>query len=298
MVYMIASDIHSLEVKALNDASQKEKMFYCFLMNGNESNSFPISSNIDQLCYDAFVLNLNASETLVKLQRSKPIKNIHYSTNMIELVAAAKIDFNNEEEHINEYLKGHNLKEAYLIYLALGIELKEGLKIETPIDKLIEAVLIKKSVDIVPELFTNSLLNATHIFDAIILKKMYALYLAMHPQAGDLIEFEKLSAISKKACSALNGIIMLTITIASSIIAVKYINWYLEDPKANDQMQKYLLSISSVVLLLALFLGLNIPDKTKVVTWIRYKILQFMYFLFGLKYADIDKILRQDVTQN
>ena len=291
---MIASDIASLESRAFSESSQKEKLFFLFLTKGKTNSISLGDSPSEQLCHEAFILNLNESETLKKLQRSKPLKNIHYSKNLIDLIAAAKIDPKNEKSHINEYLKDHGLKEAFLIHFALGVEIPEDVNIRSDLDRLIETLFIKKSYDEAPELLSKTLPTATHIFDIIALKELYKIYLQVHPESKSIQDFDKLRVISKKVSHTLNGIIMLFLTSIVAFSAVEYINWYMENKKLHDEFQKVVIQIFSVIIIVAMFLGLNIPDKVRFLDFVRHKIFTFIYFLLGLKYSDVEKILKDE----
>lgn len=295
---MIASDIKLLENRTFSESSQKEKLFFLFLTSGNISSVSLGESPSDKLCHDAFVLGLTDSEVLKKLQRSKPLKNIHYSKNLIDLVAAAKIDFKNEESHIEEYLSDHGLREAYLIHLALGVDIPKNVKIRTDFDRLIEALVIKESYEKSVELFSKLLLTSTHIFDVIILRELYKIHLMIHPESRKVEEFESLKVISKKVSHAFNGVVMLILTMLVAYGAVEYLNWYMENKKQHDELKKIAIQIFSVILIVAMFLGLNIPDKVRLLDLIRNKILTLIYSLFGLNYADVEKVLNDESSSS
>lgn len=289
---MIAEDISLLEERSFSEASPKEKLFYLFLTKGDTNSINLGESKLDLLSHEAFSLRLSKSETLKALQRSKPLKNIHYSKNLIDLIAAASIDFEGEEKHIDEYLKEHSLREAYILKMALGIEIPKDIKVESDIDLLIEKLTIDSSYESAPILFTKALLSSKHIFDAVIIKILYSVYLEVHPDSKSIKEFEDLQLISQKVSGALNGIIMLALTILVSYLAVEYINWYTSNKKLHDEVQEILLKMFSVLLIVAIFLGLNIPDKVKFLDLVRNKIFTFVYFLLGLKFSDVEQILK------
>jgi len=291
---MIASDIGNLIERALTESSPKEKLFYSYIFEGSSKSCFTAKTPIEQLCIDAFFNKVKTSETLVKLQRSKPIKNIHYSTNLIDLIAAASIDSENEKSHISSYLERHNLREAFLISTALGISIPDNVKIETPIDMLIHKVITKEVDDSVASLFTEVLLSSNHIFDAIVIKKLYELYLQVHPDSLALNEFDDLKYISKKISNVLNSLIMLALTISVSYLAVTYLNWSIENLKEQELISKIILNVFTVVLIIAIFLGLNIPSKVRALSWVRNKILEAIYFSLGLKYSKVKEILNMD----
>ncbi len=295
---MIASDLGALESKAYAESSQKEKLFFLFLSNGDLNSVSLGDSPSERLCYDAFVMKVKESDVLKKMQRSKPIKNIHYSKNLIDLVAASKIDYDNERDHIKEYLSDHGLREAFLLHLALGVEIPEETSVKSDLDRLISSVVFSKSFDDATNLFSKLMLQTQHIFDVIVLKEIYRMYLKIHPDSKSVEEFENLRVVSKKVSHTLNGLIMLILTTFVAFLAVEYINWYMENKKLHDEYQKIAIQIFSVILIVAMFLGLNVPDKVRFLDLARNKIFTFIYFLMGLKYSDVEKILKEDADKS
>ncbi|WGO99781.1 hypothetical protein QFX18_06855 [Saccharophagus degradans] len=295
---MIASDLGALESKAYAESSQKEKLFFLFLSNGDLNSVSLGDSPSERLCHDAFVLKVNESDVLKKMQRSQPIKNIHYSKNLIDLVAASKIDYDNERDHIKEYLSDHGLREAFLLHLALGVEIPEETSVKSDLDRLISSVVFSKSFDDATNLFSKLMLQTQHIFDVIVLKEIYRMYLEIHPDSKSVEDYENLRVVSKKVSHALNGLIMLILTSFVAFLAVEYINWYMENKKLHDEYQKVAIQIFSVILIVAMFLGLNVPDKVRFLDLARNKIFTFIYFLIGLKYSDVEKILKKDADKS
>lgn len=291
---MIASDIALLENRAFSESSQKEKLFYLFVTNGDTKSISLGDSLSDQLCHEAFVLGVSESDNLKTLQRSRPLRNIHYSKNLIDLVAAAKIDPDNEADHIKEYLEDHSLREAFIIYLALGIKIPKGIKIESDIDHLIEDLHMHHIYDSAPALFAKLLSQPAHIFDVIVLKNLYLICLNLHPESKNIQSFESLKLISRKLCLVINGIVMIALFLIVSYVAYKYINWYIDNKELHDTLESIILQVFTVILFFAIFLGLNIPDKVKLLDLARNKILTFVYFLVGLKYSDVERILKID----
>ena len=83
-----------------------------------------------------------------------------------------------------------------------------------------------------------------------------------------------------------------------AFLAIEYINWYMENKKLHDEYQKIAIQIFSVVLIVAMFLGLNVPDKVRFLDLLRNKIFTLIYFLMGLKYSDVEKILKEDADKS
>jgi|GEM_PF-4809034 len=295
---MIAHELQHFEEHSFSEASPKEKVFYLFMTDGDASSIKLGNSDLEHLVIDAFILRTEESSVLKNLQRSKPFKNIHYSKNLIDLIAAASIDLEGEREHIDEYIKEHSLKEAYIIYLALGIDIPYNIKIESDMDVLIKQLVMDGEFHNAANLFSKVLSHSDHIFDALILKKIYTLFLSIHPEAKSIQEYNDLRVTAKKVTSVLNGIIMLLLTVTVCWIAIRYIDWSISNAKLHDEMQKLLLQIFSVILIVAIFLGLNIPDKVKILNTVRIKILTFIYFLLGLRYSDVEKILHLSLNEN
>ena len=288
---MIADDLVKLVDAAYNRASNKEKVFYLHLAKEEVGDIELGDSILERLLHDAFVLRKDSSDALAKLQRSMPVKDIHYSKNLIELVAAATIDFSAEEAHVEAYLSEHSLREAYLMNLFLGVEIPASVRVLSKLDILIQRLFIEKTFADVPRLFSEAILSSQHIFDAMILKELYTLYLTVHPDSKSVIEYEELKATSVKVSKTLNGIIIFVLSAFLSVGAVKYINWYFENQTLHDEVQKIVLQIFSALFIVAVFLGLNVPDKVMILTRMRRMVLSCIYFCLGLKYADVEKML-------
>lgn len=294
MVHLIVKDISALRQKVFADASQKEKLFYLYATKGDTKSVHMTDSNLDKLSTEAFVLGLKESETLKQLQRSKPIKNMHYSKNLIDLIAAAVIDFEGEHEHIESYLNEHGLREAYIFHLVLGTDFQSRIKVRSDIEALIEQISVKKCFDFSVPLFEKAIYEVNHIFDLLILERLYAEYLLIHPEAKSIDEYKQLRATSKKISKTLDGIIMLVLTSLVAMGAVVYLRWFIDNKDVHDNITGYLTTIFSTILLIGVFLGLNFPEQGKFLHWMRYKTLSFIYKILGLEYSSVQNILNSD----
>lgn len=295
---MIASDLGALESKAYAESSQKEKLFFLFLSSGDLNSVSLGDSPSERLCYDAFVMKVKESDVLKKMQRSKPIKNIHYSKNLIDLVAASKIDYDNERGNIKEYLSDHGLREAFLLHLALGVEIPKETSVKSDMDRLISSVVFSKSFNEATNLFSKLMLRDQHIFDVIVLKEIYRMCLEIHPDSKSVEEYENLRVVSRKVSYRLDFLITAILSCFAAFFGVVYIYSFIENPERHDEFFELAIQIFFVLLFVAMILGLNvpnnIPDKLGFLKLIRKKIYTFIYFLMGLKYSDVEKIIRED----
>ena len=57
-------------------------------------------------------------------------------------------------------------------------------------------------------------------------------------------------------------------------------------------------SFTPVETAMGMFLGLNVPDKVRFLDLLRNKIFTLIYFLMGLKYSDVEKILKEDADKS
>ncbi|KKK74849.1 hypothetical protein LCGC14_2879650, partial [marine sediment metagenome] len=190
--------------KLLLGASPKERMFYEFITGGHPERIELGNTLTDDLCRDAFVERAKQSIPLNVLQKAQPLKNIHYTNNLIDLTAASIIDITNEQKNIEAYINMHTLRESYLISIALGTELVTRTKVEKDIDRLIELIEIQKIVDGVPELLTSTLSGVIDIFDVIVLKKIYTTYLKIHPDGNKVRQYDELLTLSRDIFTVLD----------------------------------------------------------------------------------------------
>lgn len=278
--------------KILQEASPKERVLYEYISNGCPQKIELGETLTDYLCRDAFVKRVKHSTALETLQKSQPLRNIHYTNNLIDLIAAALIDAENEQKNVDAYIQRHTLRESYLISTVLGLELATNTKIEKDIDRLIELIEIEKTSDGVPELFTTTLSSVTDIFDLIVLKKLYASYLEIHPDANKVREYDELLEVSRDVFRVLDKVIVLVISALTLWLFGMYIISYLSNREFYNELQSVIVHLLSLFIFVLIFLGVNVPTHTKILAQLRLRILKVIYRVLGLDYLKIRSVLK------
>jgi len=140
-------DLLEKESELLNSASEKEVIFYNYLLNTplphpNDKNI----SEILSLCYGAFTTpyQLDSGKAKSYAHNSKPIKGMHYSNNLIELAALARHNMPEIRSQMNTYIETHGTKERYILKQVFP-EVEITPNNSTTIDRLVDEIILKKN---------------------------------------------------------------------------------------------------------------------------------------------------------
>lgn len=184
-----------ISAKRDNEASFKELAFFDYL-NEQDTKLLPQegSSEMDQICYAAF---FSHNERVLKLaekeRKTTPVKGLHYSKNLIELIAMAKLDFINEEKNLYQYLSETTLKDAFLINRVFPeIEIPKECQILDAVDKLVEKAFLKEEYENIGEFALNAISGATDLIDLYVVKASIAKTWDLHPDRHlerDILKF-------------------------------------------------------------------------------------------------------------
>jgi hypothetical protein len=113
---IFADEVASIAEKLKQQASRKELALYQRLI-GNPM-PYPGDDNlrdIEQVCLSAFCTDAPDKTDLVeRFRRSKPIKGIHYTNNLVELSAFAIYDPEAEADHLKSFCSTSSARD-YLI---------------------------------------------------------------------------------------------------------------------------------------------------------------------------------------
>lgn len=114
---LLADELRSLKEKLDSAASLKERAFFRFLID--DPLDYPSNGDLseqEEVVFAAFCARGPKKKLLVeKLRGTKPIKGMHYSTNLIELAAFARFDLDKEIENLKNYAKDHSVKEFFVL---------------------------------------------------------------------------------------------------------------------------------------------------------------------------------------
>ena len=285
-------EIEESILSALELCSAKEKLFYSFFCKKEDMGSIELSDSVtDQLCWDAFYECVSTSEALINLQRSKPLRNIHYTNSLIELSAAYRIDEESEKKNVDQYISCHSLRDEYLISIATNYPFEGNGSVLSDVDRFIEAVLIKQDYTDAPSYLVSALSSNLHIFDLIVLRHLLVDYYKIHPDAEKLEKFEDLKYVSCKVATVLDRLIIL-ITAGLLLWGGSYaVVWYFQNKSLFEDLQKIVIVLLSILAFILIFLGFNFPNKTTAIKKVRVWYLTAFYRFLGLDYRKVLALL-------
>lgn len=113
---MIINELKTMKDSIYNDSSHKEQAFYQFLVGESENGYTDRSSYLEPI-YSIILMTDNpiTKELIEKHRETQPIGGFHYSTNLIELVAMAMDDIEQERDNLQIYCQDHSTKDFYII---------------------------------------------------------------------------------------------------------------------------------------------------------------------------------------
>jgi len=301
---LLANELKQITQKLITKASRKEIAFYYFLIGEaqkySDSNDL---SDIEQVCLAAFCIGAPYQKKLLeKLQKTKPIKGIHYTNNITELTAFARINYKNELENLKSYCSTHSTRDYFILKkLFPAIDATEPTQ-GTSVDQ-IAAHLIKKDlpVDWKP-LFFNALITSTNLLDVYVLKECYLEVL----DRKSLLQYETdlycLAAIVFLIINKIDKVAHF-IMILVGFIVVTIVTWFLLYLIAKDwnSAEPFITAISIVVgavfLIYSFIKGQDI-DKYNYITLIKSNISNILKRKLGINTIEYESIVEGHNLKN
>lgn len=179
----VAEELKKLTEKLFANASEKEKVFYNYLVK--TSTNYPTDtalSEIEQVCFAAFCSNTPDRRSLAeKLSRSKPIKGLHYTNNLIELAAVARFGFDSETDKLNSYCRSNSTRDFFILKKLFP-------KISTfrpdprnAIDRLAVYLMDDNLPEEWKPIYLEALGNTSDLLDAFVVWEAYLYIMDRHP---------------------------------------------------------------------------------------------------------------------
>lgn len=193
---MFFRDIRNLEQELLSTASIREIVFYNFLMNSNE---FDIED--DELSeIDSIIVRIlsdkrdGLEEQIETIVRMKNRKGLDYRKSLITLVAFGLYDSDRFLPDIKAYITTCSLRDSYLLSKVFEqIKHEYNKAASTPIDELVNEVLINENYEQGNELLINAMSSVDEILDLYIVKETYKKLGEQDFQGTKTFEIMKLS---------------------------------------------------------------------------------------------------------
>lgn len=173
---MIYRDVKNLEQELLSTASIREKVIYNYLRNSNEIDlNVDDLSEIDNLIINIFLNNeVSLEDQIESVVRMKNRKGLDYRKSFITLVAFGVYNSNRFIEDIKTYIMTCSLRDSYLLSeIFEQIKPEYNKAAETPIDKLINDILVHNNFELGSDLLINAMTSVDDILDLYIVMKAY-----------------------------------------------------------------------------------------------------------------------------
>ena len=286
MVYLT-----DVENRLLSSASDRDLSLYRFMNGRKHTIHVPPNDIESELCRDAFVDDVNGT-ALIKLRKIKPFKGLHYSKNIVLLIAAAKIDLEGERENIESFLKIHAYKEQLIINSSLGTDFKISTIEKSNIDKLAAKI---ENNEIINEYDIQQCISTiTDIYDFFIVNVGITKIILNTEKQDNLSSYKELSTINTKAFKRIE-IFSLTIfycllIYAAYLIAPRFITFVINN---WDTLEPIAYLLDKFVLALLLILGVVLVTKVKSLkAKIKQVVFQMTFGLLGVNYANYQKVIK------
>jgi len=284
--------LKDVEDRLISTSSERDLSLYRFLNGGKHS--IPVAPNDieSEVCFNAFV-DGNGEVPLAKLRKVKPFRGLHYTTNFVLLIAAAKIDADGEEENIKAYLSTHSYKEQVIINCALGTKYRISTKMDNPIEILAYCIEENKNINEVD--IQKCLTSIGDLYDLFILEKAISRSILRANEEKNVYSYKSLVKIQKKALKRVEFVSFTTLFIIFSyivylvvptIVGIMVRNW--------DTLEPIAYIIDKTVIAIILITGVVLATKVKSIkNLIKGFFLNIIYRLFGIDYPEYQKLLKK-----
>ena len=276
MVYLT-----EVEASLLEQSSERDRALYS-LLNGVKPDIevFETDSDESRMWKTSFT-NIGDLEVLNKLRAVRPFKGLHYSSNLVLLIAAARIDFSGEKENIQTYLASHSQKELIIINKALSQNFSEDAGEITHIDSLARKLCSNDLIE--EEDISRCFSSIKDVYDLFIVKLGCAALCCQFSERENLPRYKTLVSLGNSVINRINLIIyvvlisILAATIYSITPLVKsfIVNW--------DTWEPIVFIVEIVIALSAVVVGVRVKVVKK---WLNRIVLSSVYKLIGIDYKD------------
>lgn len=193
---LLKNELLKQEALLFEKASVRERLFYLYLL-GKKSPQFNIDSlgEIDKVCAIVFAgIDKDISADINRLQKTKEIKGVHFSTNLISLIAFALKSEQVKERYLEDFFMSHGLKEKFFIsHIFTNYKLPSSAKPEDALEKLISTVFILKDFANAESLLFPAFEAISDLNDLYIIRAAYKEILKIHPNTELQMKYSELS---------------------------------------------------------------------------------------------------------
>lgn len=203
-------------------SSLREKLFYSFLTEEKEANPISIpDGEIDKVCYAAFTVNqIDVSKELQRSINAAPVRGLHFSNNLISLVAFSIKSDEVKNKYLTEYFNINSLTHQFILNRIFHEpSLPSNPKITTEFDSLINEIFIKRNYTNVDQLLFKAFEKTNDLIELFIVREAYQEILKVHPNTETSNLLSELATLTQKIIDASKRRIDTYVNVAILFIA-------------------------------------------------------------------------------
>lgn len=218
----LIDEILKKEKDILQRSSVREKLFYSFLTGKEKDATISIpDGEIDKVCYAAFTdAQIDISKELQRSLNAAPVKGLHFSNNLLSLIAFSIKSQDAKSKFLYEYFNSNSLVFQFILNKIFHEPaLPNNSKVVSDFDKLVNEIFIKKNYEFGEQLLFPAFEKANDLIELYIVREAYQEILRIHPntEISDLLK--ELALSSQKIVYAIQSRIDSYVNIAILIIA-------------------------------------------------------------------------------
>jgi hypothetical protein len=301
---LLAEELLALTEKLEATASLKELTFYRHLIG--TPLDYPRDNDLseqEQVVFAAFCKRGPQNHLLAeKIRGTKPIKGMHYSTNLIELAAFARFSLAKETENLKNYATAHSTKEFFVLSKLFPDVLEYPPSAFKEIDrialKLINGGLHPEDTPAI----ASAIQAAEDLLDVYVLKSAYQHLLVLQPATQYRRDATELAKQLSRVIRRVDVTVRILVTVATAYGLFRLYQWLVplivsrwnEIEPITFVIQ---LIFGSLALLVVAVIGTQ-PDKLKFLN-LTFKFLGTIILkLIGISRSDAEKRFGEYLKEN
>jgi hypothetical protein len=270
-----------IENSFLEKASERDRALYQLLSGVSPDILMSDTDSQETKMWKMSFSNAGGLEELSKLREIKPFRGLHYSSNMVLLIAAARIDKNSEQNNISTYLGTHSYKDLLVINKALSENYNETCQSNTRIDSLAKKLIIQEKLS--EDDIAACLSEIKDLYDIFIVKLACATINSRFEERENLPSYRKLVSLGEVVFSKINLVAYVFVFILFAFLVflvTPLITSFIEN---WDKWEPIAFLAETAIFLIILFLGWKVKTFKK---WINTTVLSLVYKTLGISYRD------------
>ena len=295
---MIIEEVNKIRRKLNNDLGPKDKAFYQILDNQSlEYSSEVVSSYLEEIYTILLMTNEPITKDLINKHRgTQPIVGFHYSTNLIELVAMAMDDIDQERDNLQTYCQNHSTRDFYIIDSLFPNVNPYPPEPQGSIDQIAKHLYEGSfPTDNWRVLILKALCEISDLVDLYIVEKGIQKAMDDNPILHKVDDISQVRNACFRFVQVTEFFIKLTMGIVSVLIMVYVLDWLAPIIISRwDQLEPWIFMFQIALFIInlsLLFIGFIPFNKIKVFSYPREKIFNWVFSIFGITRMNIKESL-------